>query len=45
MQILYVSYVPTPLGQIVAIADQEFLYLLDFIERSKFDRNSARLQR
>lgn len=27
-----------------AIADQEFLYLLDFIEHSKFDRNSARLQ-
>lgn len=44
MKVFYVSYIPTPLGHMAAIADHEFLYLLDFIEHSKFDRNSGRLQ-
>lgn len=37
------SRIQTPLGEMIAIADKDGLYLLDFIERKHFERNIQRL--
>jgi len=38
------AIIETPLGPIMAIADNNKLYLLDFIDRKKYDAKIARLQ-
>lgn len=41
---LKISYFDTLLGQVAAISDEEFLYLLEFVDRTGFDRQMKRLE-
>lgn len=36
-------HIPTPLGTMVAIADEQYLYLLEFVDRKNFEENIAAL--
>ena len=43
-KVFYKSYFDSPLGQMLAISDNKFLYLLEFTERKNLDREIARLK-
>jgi AraC family transcriptional regulator of adaptative response/methylated-DNA-[protein]-cysteine methyltransferase len=40
----YSCYIDTPLGQMVAIADESALYLLEFVDSEELDRKIASLE-
>jgi len=42
--VLKTSWIDTPLGPMVAIADDQLLYLLEFIDRRKLEREIERLR-
>lgn len=37
-------YIPTPLGEMVAISDNDFLYMLDFTDTPSFESRMKKLQ-
>ncbi|MCF6767908.1 trifunctional transcriptional activator/DNA repair protein Ada/methylated-DNA--[protein]-cysteine S-methyltransferase [Thiotrichales bacterium 19S11-10] len=41
---LYADWIDTPLGPMIAVADDDFLYLLEFIERRGLEREIERLR-
>lgn len=41
----YQASIDTPLGQMIAIADEHTLYLLEFVDRRGLDREMARLKK
>lgn len=44
-KILYASWLDSPLGPMVAIADEEALYLLEFVDRRGLEREVERLRK
>lgn len=44
-QVLKASWIDTPLGPMVAIADEETLYLLEFVDRRGLEREIERLRK
>lgn len=43
--ILFASWIDTPLGSMIAIADEEALYLLEFVERRALENEIKRLRK
>lgn len=44
LQVLKASWIDTPLGPMIAIADEEALYLLEFVDRRGLEREVERLR-
>jgi AraC family transcriptional regulator of adaptative response/methylated-DNA-[protein]-cysteine methyltransferase len=44
LKLLYATWIDTPLGPIVAIADEAYLYLLEFVDRPGLEREIERLR-
>ncbi len=44
-KLLYQDTIETPLGVMIAIADEEMLYLLEFVERVKLEEGIGRLRK
>ncbi|MCO7124388.1 trifunctional transcriptional activator/DNA repair protein Ada/methylated-DNA--[protein]-cysteine S-methyltransferase [Sporolactobacillus shoreicorticis] len=44
IKILYAKWIDTPLGPMVSIADEDFLYLLEFADRRGLEREIERLR-
>lgn len=42
--ILYASWIDTPLGPMLAVADKEYLYLLEFVQRKGLEREIERMR-